>query len=218
LFTLFSKILNYISALSLLFLLLILQIIFRDINDSTNTINVRFLPTDAGDYTGTITLIQNAVGGSSSVDFWDDRVMPYLGLLIVLFLLIIISLVWLSIVLKLENNIRVKGFAEKNTAHNSIIVLLTTCIIPMALASFNINFVNLLICVIILVMFGIYFIDSEEPYLNPTFLLLRYKLYRINGYNILTRHKSLDALNIDLSDNPDGICAKELVKNTYIIL
>lgn len=145
---------------------------------------------------------------------WYKNIKPNLLLLFVLISFIIISLVWLLNLLHWKNNIRIKGKAKENITIE-MLIFIATYIIPIIFI--DTNWVGLVICIVVFIVFGFMHIVSDRHFLNPTFCLFGYKLYRLDDRCILYK-KSIDSLNILFVESPDGICARELVRNTYIVL
>jgi hypothetical protein len=142
------------------------------------------------------------------------KITANLPLLMILIVLFVSSIFWVSGLLRWKNNVRISGKAtENNTIEMAIYIV--TYIVP--LIFIEMNFTGLVISMVLFVVVGFIFIRSDKDYLNPTFLFFGYKTYRIDDKVILSR-TSLDALNISLIESPQGICAREIVKNTYIIL
>jgi hypothetical protein len=137
--------------------------------------------------------------------------LPLLMTLIVLFLS---SIFWMSGLLRWKNNVRISGKAMENKTIEMAIYIVTY-IVP--LIFIEMSFTGLVVSTVLFVVVGFIFIRSDKDYLNPTFLFFGYKAYRIDDKIILSRN-SLDALNISLIESPHGISAREIVKNTYIIL
>ena len=146
--------------------------------------------------------------------FWDSTIKPNLPLLVILLGLFIVSISWLCGVLKWKNNTRIKGEAPEN---KTIVMakFLATYIVP--LLTIDLNWIGLVISITMYFVFGIFFVVSNNHFLNPTFILFGYKLYKIDKMNVLCKY-SLDELKIELLENYNGVNARELVHNTYIIL
>jgi hypothetical protein len=137
-----------------------------------------------------------------------------LPLLMTLIVLFVLSIFWVSGLLRWKNNVRISGKATKNNTVEMAIYIVTY-IVP--LIFIEMNFTGLVVSMVLFVVVGFIFIRSDKDYLNPTFLFLGYKTYRIDDKVILARI-SLDALNISLIESPHGISAREIVQNTYIVL
>jgi hypothetical protein len=142
------------------------------------------------------------------------KIMADLPLLITLIVLFLSSIFWASGLLRWKNNVRISGKATKNDTIE-VAAYIVTYIVP--LIFIEKNFIGLIVSMTLFVVVGFIFICSDKDYLNPTFLFFGYKTYRIDDKVILSR-ASLDALNISLIESSHGIPAREIVRNTYIIL
>ena len=148
------------------------------------------------------------------ISLWCENIKPNLILIAVLLFFFMISLIWIFSLLRWKNNTRIKGFAKENITFE-MMIFFATYIIPLILI--DIQWVGLIVSITIFLVFGIIFIASDKHFLNPTFLLFGYKLYRLNDFCVLYKG-SIDSLNISLTENQNGISARELVRNTYIAL
>jgi hypothetical protein len=135
-------------------------------------------------------------------------------LLIPLAALLVLSIVWMSGLLRWKYNTRVSGKATQNSTIE-MSVYIATYIVPMIWIETNLT--GLLVSIVLFGVVGVVFIRSDKDYLNPTFQLFGYKSYIIDNKVVLVR-ASLDALNISLTENPQGISARELVRNMFIVL
>jgi hypothetical protein len=145
---------------------------------------------------------------------YSDRIRQNLPLLITLAILLIISLVWIFVLFRWKNNTRVKGQVKENISIE-MAAFLATYIVPIVFI--DINWLSLIINIVLFIAAGIAIIVSDKHFMNPTFFLFYYKLYRL-GDNCILYRGSMDKLNIAIAENPNGICARELVRNTYIVL
>jgi uncharacterized pyridoxamine 5'-phosphate oxidase family protein len=68
-----------------------------------------------------------------------------------------------------------------------------------------------------IIVFGIVFINGDKVYASPIFLLHHYKVYKCNNYIVLTT-MSREKFNIQVEDTIDGVEARELTKDVYIVL
>ena len=150
----------------------------------------------------------------TSGSLWHDVIMPNLPILLSLLILFILSVLWLLNLLKWKNNTRITGTIKENITIE-MAAFLATYIVP--IITIDINWVGLTISLVIFLAFGVAFIASDKHFLNSTFLMFGYRLYRLDEKCVLY-NKSMDSLKILLIENPDGINARELVPNTYIVL
>jgi len=137
-----------------------------------------------------------------------------LVLLIVLLVLFIIGVAWLVGLFRWKNNTRISG-QDVNNITIEMAAFLATYIVP--LIFIDVNWLGLAICAAVFVIVGFIFVFAESHFLNPMFLLFGYKLYKIDEKCVLSK-ASLDGLKLQLLENQNGICARELVRNTYILL
>ena len=150
----------------------------------------------------------------TGIGLWEASIKPNMSLIITLFVLFIVSIIWFSSFFRWKNNERIKGTATKNKTFE-MAVFFASYVIPMF--SISADIAGLVVTVIYFFIIGIAFVMSEDHFLNPSFLLLRYRLYKIGDKNVLAR-TTIDGLNILFAENTNGISVRELVRNTYIIL
>lgn len=179
--TVISKILNFISSCSLLYPLLMLRVIFLEPPEGSTRIS---------------------------------EIKANLVLLVILFALFIVGIVWLVGMLRWKNNTRISGQSVNNITIE-MAAFLATYLVP--LIFIDVNWLGLTICAVVFVVVGIIFVCAENHFLNPMFLLFGYKLYKVDEKCILSK-ASLDGLKLQLLENQNGICVRELVRNTYIVL
>jgi hypothetical protein len=120
----------------------------------------------------------------------------------------------MSGLLRWKNNTRINGIVMKN---NTIYAAsyITTYIVPLVFIEMNLT--GFVVSIVLFIVIGAIFIYSDKHLPNPTFFMFGYKTYEIDDKNILFQG-SLDMLNIELIESPHGISARELTKNTYIVL
>jgi hypothetical protein len=138
-----------------------------------------------------------------------------LWIILILAVLFLVSVVWLVIVLTWKNNSRTKKRAEKNVTYE-----IASFIVPYVVSFVLIDYsaVNLIIVALLFVFLGVIFVYSRVPNLNPIFVLCGYKLYKTDDRHYILSKKSLDAINIEIADNLDGIPARELERELLIML
>jgi len=147
-------------------------------------------------------------------NLWCDVIIPNFPLLLTLAVLFLLSVIWLLSLVKWENNTRIKGEVKDNITIE-MAAFFATYILPLIFIDFDL--IGIIISIVIFLVFAIAFIASDKHFLNPTFILFGYKLYRVDDKCVLFR-KSMDALKIKLIENKDGVSVRELVRNTYIVL
>ena len=64
---------------------------------------------------------------------------------------------------------------------------------------------------------GFIIITSDRHFSNPFLYIIGYKLYKIGDKHVFCK-KSEDELRKFLFENPNGLWAKEVVRDTYINL
>lgn len=124
--------------------------------------------------------------------------------------LIIISIIIFLYFVFCEMYFEVKvGQVENMNAE--ILTYFITYIVPLTtLEESNINF--LLINVILFIVIGIFYVNSNQFYLNILFTLFGFNLYKDNDDNIFLSKKSADKIN-----NQNTVRVKRLGKKIYLI-
>jgi predicted membrane channel-forming protein YqfA (hemolysin III family) len=143
-----------------------------------------------------------------------DRITANIPFLVALFLLCILSITWVTGLLKWKNNTRIKGAIVENITME-MAAFLASYIIP--LIFIDVNWVLMITFIVIYIAVGIACVFADKHFPNPTFLFFRYRMYKVGDGYILFRG-SMDSLKLLTLEQPDGICARELVPNAYIVL
>jgi hypothetical protein len=129
--------------------------------------------------------------------------------------LLAFSAIYCKLFFKKENNMRIHNVAGSNIvwdAFSYLAINIITVILPACLSDSGVA-----VDIIIIIVFGIVFINGDKVYASPIFLLHRYKVYECNNYIVLTT-MSREKFNIQVEETIDGVEARELTKGVYIVL
>lgn len=136
--------------------------------------------------------------------------------IILLVTLFIFSVIILKVFhTQLRNNTRIKYHIGSDTISEtawSLIAYIATVL------TITLDAYGLLLTFAIFLAGGIVIVSTDKLHFLPIFWLKKYNVFRTdNGIVIMTKLSS-EEYRIKIDNSPDGIPARELVKNTYIIL
>ena len=135
-------------------------------------------------------------------------------ILILLSLLAIFSIIWTHYIKSWKNNSRIK---YRMTGDSKIEE--SAFILPyiFTIITYNFDAYGWLICFFVYLSVGLLFVQSRKLQMSPIFILSRYHILTDGNNKVITRN-TLEAFNLKLDDNPDGIEVRELAKHVYITL
>ena len=135
-------------------------------------------------------------------------------ILLILFVLIIFSIVWTQYIKSWKNNTRVHFRMKDNSKidESAFILPYIFTSIPSFFDVFG-WFISFTIYGII----GLIFVQSRKIQMSPVFLLSRYHILTDGTNKIITRN-TVEAFNLKLDEQQNGIEVRELAKHIYITL
>ena len=135
---------------------------------------------------------------------------------IVLTILLILfgaSILILKAFQRLENNTRIQYELDGEIVFEIAISLIAFFV---TILTISLNTYGLLLTVVVFTVMGTVIVSTDRIYVLPIFWLRRYHVFKARGAIIITK-MSLEQYKLRLDANLDGIPARELVKNVYII-
>jgi len=147
------------------------------------------------------------------LETWSIKFKDNMYVIIILLVLFIISVVWMNYMTSWESNTRYKRRLDKNKS-----IEMVGFVIPyiVSMCTIDIDVYGILLNIVLFIVLGIAFVGSEKLYFSPSFLMMGYKLY-ISGSNYVFCKLSIEQFNLYLEENSNGINARELCKEIYII-
>lgn len=133
-------------------------------------------------------------------------------LIVLLFLFIVAALLEKGFQ-KIKNNTRIT-YSIEGDAVFEVALSFIACIV--SVLSITLNAYGLLLTSAIFFALGIIVDLSDRIYVLPIFFLKGYHIFKSNEVKIITK-MSRDQYRLRMDDSSDGVEARELVKNTYII-
>lgn len=131
----------------------------------------------------------------------------------ILLALVLFSTIWNLRWKRMQNNTRIK---YKPEADSTLEVVLTIVAYLAIAFTINLDTYGFIVSLVILIVLGIAIVQTGNIQVCLYFLLHGYHIYTCGNSKILTK-KSLEQYLLLLDDSPDGIEARELTKNVYII-
>lgn len=116
---------------------------------------------------------------------------------------------------RLRNNTRIKYHIGPDTISEmawSLIAYIATVL------TITLDAYGLLLTFAIFIAGGIVITSTDKLHFLPIFWLRKYHVFRTDSGAIIMTKLSSEEYRIKMDNSPDGIMARELVKNTYIIL
>lgn len=133
--------------------------------------------------------------------------------IITLVIFLTISEIWIRFMAHWKNNTRIRCRISENKT-----IEMVTFIFPYMLSFCTIDISDLAFFMNIVLFFilGMAFVGSNKLYLNPMFMIQGFKLY--GNESVLTITKlSMEELNRRIDEGKDGVEARELCRNIYLI-
>lgn len=128
----------------------------------------------------------------------------------ILTILIVISIVTFLYFLFCELNSEVK-IGEVENVNSEILTYFITYIVPLiTLEEYNIN--SIIINLLLFIVIGIFYVNSNQFYLNVLFTLFGFNVYQDENKKIIISKKSADKIS-----NHDFVRVKQVGKNIFII-
>lgn len=151
---------------------------------------------------------------------WNERIIVALKsnalLLLCLIILFLFSVIYTKSISKWKNNTRIHYRIENEKTVDGGFLL-----IPLAATTLTISLTayGIIVTVFVFVAMGCVFSLAGYVYALPIFFLRGYHVYGANSGNIkIITRLSEEEYRIRQDQSLDGIEARELIKNTYIIL
>ncbi len=161
------------------------------------------------------------ISGASKIDtnatLWDKLLSIVLlrkFVLLALYLLFIIAVLIQKSLKKIKNNTRIKYSVEDDAifefAFSSVAYIAT-------ILTISLNTYGMLLTLAIFIALG-WIVDlTDRVYILPIFYLKQYHVYKAGEAKVITK-MSREQYRLRMDDSEDGIEARELVINTYIVL
>lgn len=134
--------------------------------------------------------------------------------IVVLVILIILSIICTIKLKNIKMNTKISVIPKTN-----ITTELISSLFPQGVTILSLFYTNYweLISIFIFVSIGIIFVKSKKVYLNPLFVFpLGYSLYQSEEIVLITNY-SVDEMRLCLEMNPNGINAREVARNVFIV-
>ena len=136
--------------------------------------------------------------------------------IILLFLLslIIISMIIAWSIKKWRNNTRIHKRVKRDKTTDELLIPVS-CIIPIGLCIFNVYYGIIALFVFLLV--GIVVIRSGKVDTCFIFVIMGYRIYENDEITVFSKY-DMETLNLLISENINGIEARQISKNVYITM
>lgn len=135
-------------------------------------------------------------------------------ILIILSIFFISSVVYASSIKRWRNNCHIR-YIMKADVTSEMTVMLSSYILPLVACGFNL-YIGILLFIIMIAV-GISTVGHKYLHACCLFLFLGYSVYKDDAdHYVITKMKE-EKYNLLIRDNPDGLEALRLSKNTYII-
>lgn len=135
-------------------------------------------------------------------------------ILLVLLVMFLVSWVIEKQITRVKANTRVKYEIEDDIIGEIAISLIAYMATVLTI---TINLYGILLTVALFVAIGVVCDKTDKIYILPIFFLRKYRVFKSGNIKIITK-MSMDRYRLKLDETPDGIPARELVRNTYLII
>lgn len=135
-------------------------------------------------------------------------------ILIILLVLTAFSIIWTRYIKTWKNNSRISFRVSKDSKIEESAFILPYIL---TVVTFNFDIYGWLICIMVYGVVGLLFVQSRALQTSPIFILSRYHILT-DGVNKVITRDTVEAYNLKIDDQPNGIEVRELAKHIYITL
>lgn len=136
------------------------------------------------------------------------------AMIIILIILLAFSIIIMLSITKWKNNTRIYIKAEKNETINGL-WMFSSYILPILVCGYNLYIGFVLLILLLLVGFAV--VRGGYIHFSLAFIILGYKIYSSDKMIMVTKYK-MERYNLLIDENENGIEARRISKNVFIIL